>query len=93
MPPPVASRAAQLASECDAMLIVGSSVSTFSVFRLVKAARDAGKTIAAINVGDMRADSLLDWKVEALAGEVMMRLANQDSLLIPRPKLAATASF
>lgn len=84
VPAVVANQATQLAAECDAILIAGSSISTFSVFRLVRAAKDAGKPVAAINIGSMRADPLLSFKVPHLAGEVMMRLATHPSLLVPR---------
>jgi len=48
----------------DAMLVVGSSLMIYSGFRFVTAAADAGKPIAAINLGRTRADDLLALKVE-----------------------------
>jgi NAD-dependent SIR2 family protein deacetylase len=47
----------------DAMLVVGSSLMVYSGFRFVKAMADAGKPIAAINLGCTRADDLLALKV------------------------------
>jgi NAD-dependent deacetylase sirtuin 4 len=66
------------------MLVVGSSCMVWSAYRLVKAAVQAGARLAIINVGPTRADDLAHVKVEALAGEVMMRLAHHPRLLLPR---------
>ncbi|HVJ51445.1 MAG TPA: NAD-dependent protein deacetylase [Aliidongia sp.] len=49
----------------DAMLIVGSSLMVYSGFRFVQMAADAGKPVAAVNLGRTRADDLLTLKVEA----------------------------
>ena len=43
-----------------------------------------GAQIAVVNLGETRADDLADLKVEALAGETMMKLATHPDLLIPR---------
>jgi NAD-dependent deacetylase sirtuin 4 len=43
-----------------------------------------GAELAVVNLGPTRADDLADVKVEALAGEAMMKLATHPSLLIPR---------
>jgi NAD-dependent deacetylase sirtuin 4 len=56
----------------------------WSAFRLAKAAKEAGATLAIVNVGPTRADDLATLKVEALAGEVMMQLASHHCLLLPR---------
>ena len=45
------------------MLVVGSSLMVYSGYRFVTAAADAGKPIAAINLGRTRADDLLTLKV------------------------------
>ena len=47
----------------DAMLVVGSSLMVYSGYRFVTAMADAGKPIAAINLGRTRADDLLTLKV------------------------------
>ena len=77
--------ASGLASRCDAALLVGTSLSTYSVFRHLKAAVARGAPVAAVNVGPTRVDDLLEFKVEARVGEVMMRLAAHPALLLPRP--------
>jgi len=71
-------------SSSDLVLAVGTSLMVWSAFRLIKAAKEAGAALAIVNVGATRADDLADLKVEALAGEVMMRLASHPALLLPR---------
>jgi len=52
------------ALECaDAMLIVGSSLMVLSGYRFARAMAEAGKPIAAVNLGKTRADDLLSLKV------------------------------
>jgi NAD-dependent SIR2 family protein deacetylase len=55
-----AMQAVQLA---DAMLVVGSSLMVYSGYRFAQAAAEAGKPIAAVNLGRTRADDLLTLKV------------------------------
>ncbi len=57
--------ATQSLQRADAMLIVGSSLMVYSGFRFVRMAAEAGKPIAAVNLGKTRADPLLALKVEA----------------------------
>jgi NAD-dependent SIR2 family protein deacetylase len=47
----------------DALLIVGSSLMVYSGYRFATAMADAGKPIAAINLGRTRADDLLSLKI------------------------------
>ena len=49
----------------DAMLVVGSSLMVFSGYRFARAATDAGKPIAAVNLGRTRVDDLLTLKAAA----------------------------
>ncbi len=55
----------------DAMLIVGSSLMVYSGFRFVLAAREAGKPVAAVNLGRTRADDLLSLKIELPCAEAL----------------------
>jgi len=52
-------------ARADAMLVVGSSLMVYSGFRFARAAAEAGKPIAAVNIGRTRADPLLSLKVAA----------------------------
>lgn len=75
----------RMAEDCDAVLLLGTSCSTLSVFRLVQAVYKRGGAVAAVNVGPTRADQLLSLSVEARVGEVLMRLATHNALLLERP--------
>jgi NAD+-dependent protein deacetylase sirtuin 4 len=66
------------------VLVVGSSLMVWSAFRLIKAAKESGATLAIVNVGETRADGLADLKIQALAGEALARLAAHPSLAVPR---------
>eukprot|EP01023_Acetabularia_acetabulum_P035305 TRINITY_DN33305_c0_g1_i1.p1 TRINITY_DN33305_c0_g1~~TRINITY_DN33305_c0_g1_i1.p1 ORF type:complete len:377 (-),score=53.43 TRINITY_DN33305_c0_g1_i1:228-1190(-) len=68
----------------QALLVLGSSLMVYSAFRLVKLAQQLGKKIAVVNVGDTRADDIVDFKVQARVGEVLSRMARHPSLLLPR---------
>jgi len=64
IPRPVATSVADAVQACDAVLVVGSSLTVFSGFRICRDAHRMGKPIAALNQGLMRADDLLSLKVE-----------------------------
>ena len=55
----------------DAMLVVGSSLMVYSGFRFVRAAVEAGKPVAAVNLGRTRADGLLALKIERPCAEAL----------------------
>ena len=55
--------AMQRLERADAVLVVGSSLMVYSGYRFVQAAAQAGKPVAAVNLGRTRADSLLTLKV------------------------------
>jgi NAD-dependent SIR2 family protein deacetylase len=63
--------AARHLEKADALLIVGSSLMTYSGFRFVQMAADAGKPLAALNLGRTRADGLLALKVEQPCEEAL----------------------
>jgi NAD-dependent SIR2 family protein deacetylase len=67
---------AQLDS-ADALLVVGSSLIVFSGYRFCRLAAQAGKPIAAVNLGKTRADDLLALKIEASAERVLPALLDQ----------------
>ncbi|CAN0917493.1 NAD-dependent protein deacylase SRT2 [Linum grandiflorum] len=78
-----AEKAMTAAKECDAFLVLGSSVMTMSAFRLVKAAHEAGAAIAAVNLGVTRADEIMGLKINARLGEILPRVLDVGSLSIP----------
>ncbi len=64
IPRPVAAAVVDAVQDCDAVLVVGSSLTVFSGFRICRDAHRQGKPIAALNQGVMRADDLLSLKIE-----------------------------
>lgn len=84
LPPERTAHAHALASGADLLLAVGTSLTVYSAYRLVVAAKAAGARLALINVGETRADALADVRLDARAGEVLMRLAAHPALLLPR---------
>eukprot|EP00929_Paragymnodinium_shiwhaense_P116135 TRINITY_DN85419_c0_g1_i1.p2 TRINITY_DN85419_c0_g1~~TRINITY_DN85419_c0_g1_i1.p2 ORF type:complete len:308 (-),score=63.92 TRINITY_DN85419_c0_g1_i1:339-1262(-) len=71
VPPEVSDRAASMASDADACLIVGSSVQTYSAFRLVRAVAEAGRPVVILNIGPTRADDLSTLRIESDAADVL----------------------
>ena len=71
-------RAMRGVREADAMLVVGSSLMVYSGYRFAQAAADAGKPIAAVNLGRTRADALLALKVSQPCGDALAALAGPD---------------
>jgi len=70
-----AAAASKAVDDCDAMLVVGSSLIAYSGYRLCEHAGRLGKPIAAINLGRMRADPLLAFKVEQPCADTLAALA------------------
>ncbi len=60
----------------DALLVAGSSLMVHSGYRYAVAATRLGKPVAAVNLGVMRADSLLTLKVRADVGTTLDALAS-----------------
>eukprot|EP00939_MAST-03C_sp_MAST-3C-sp1_P000001 g1.t1 len=52
--------AQKIVDEADALLVLGSSCSTYSAFSLVRRAHGDGKPIAMVNIGETRIDDLID---------------------------------
>lgn len=70
-----ASALAQMAA-ADALLVVGSSLMVYSGFRFCRMAQEAGKPIAAVNLGRTRADHLIALKIEESAERLLPRVAD-----------------
>uniref|UniRef100_A0ACD5XNU9 Uncharacterized protein n=1 Tax=Avena sativa TaxID=4498 RepID=A0ACD5XNU9_AVESA len=78
-----ANNAKDAARNCDALLVIGSAVMTMSAFRLARLAHETNAPIAAINIGDTRADSILSLKINARCGEILPRILQMGSLAVP----------
>jgi len=63
-----------MVDECDRLLVVGTTLATYSAFRLVKLALEQHKPVLMLNIGPSRADGLVE-KIEMPSTEVLMRTA------------------
>jgi NAD-dependent SIR2 family protein deacetylase len=63
VPRPRVDEAMRRLERADAMLVVGSSLMVYSGYRFVQSAVQAGKPVAAINLGRTRADEVLTLKL------------------------------
>jgi NAD-dependent deacetylase sirtuin 4 len=87
--PDVAARSLALAAEADAVLVIGSSLSTRSALRLAEAAAKRGAPVALLNVGPSRADALAALRIEARAAEALPRALAHGGLDLPHLGAAA----
>ncbi|RLM99348.1 NAD-dependent protein deacylase SRT2 isoform X1 [Panicum miliaceum] len=78
-----AETAKEAARNCDALLVVGSALMTMSAFRLARLAHEANAPIAAVSIGETRADSILSLKINARCGEILPRILQMGSLAVP----------
>ncbi|CAB5203716.1 uncharacterized protein OCT59_022082 [Rhizophagus irregularis] len=74
--------ASDMVKDCSAIMVVGSSLVTYSAFRLIKSAHDSGKNIVIINSGETRGDNLAWLKIEMLCGDILPLISQQITELI-----------
>lgn len=68
----------ELVEKNDAFLLVGTSLATYSAYRLVKQAVESGKQVMILNRGPTRADGLVKGeKIELGSSEVLSRVAKE----------------
>lgn len=58
----------------DALLILGTTLSTFSAYRIVLQAIDAKKPIAIVNIGETRADKSVNLRIKGRCGNVLSKI-------------------
>lgn len=75
VPRELVERAYRHVDECEALLVVGSSLAVFSGYRFVRRAAERGAPIAIVNLGESRGDPHASVIVQARAGDVLPRLA------------------
>lgn len=68
-------RSEELLKECDALLLIGTTLATHSAYRLAREASDTGKPIVLINRGPTRADSIVDTRIGLGCSEVLTEVA------------------
>ena len=74
VPPAIVEASKAAAAAADAVLVAGSSVATFSAFRLVKRVAEDRKPVAVLNIGPSRADPLASLAVSADVATVLPAL-------------------
>jgi NAD-dependent deacetylase sirtuin 4 len=59
--------------EAQQLLVVGSSLATFSAFRLVRQKKEEGGVVGLLNVGESRGDPVVDFRIgwEGGAGDIL----------------------
>ncbi|KAI8378111.1 DHS-like NAD/FAD-binding domain-containing protein [Choanephora cucurbitarum] len=72
--PEVTRQAEKFVEESSAVVIIGSSLATYSSYRLVRQAQLSGKPIGIVTKGPTRADSIMNWKGEVGCTPVLMRV-------------------
>ena len=85
MPPAVVEASLALAAQADALVVCGSTCSTFSAFRLVKAAAAQQRPVVVVKQGGIgRADALATLLVEEEVGGALTGLLQAATLLAAR---------
>jgi len=74
VPSPVANRASELATDADAIMVVGSSLATWSAFRFIKRASERKQPVAILNDGPSRGDEYASIRVTARTAAVLPAL-------------------
>lgn len=57
--------------DCDSLLVMGSSLSVYSGYRIILNTKSANKPVAVVNIGPTRADNIVDIKIEARCSEIL----------------------
>ncbi|KAG0325022.1 NAD-dependent protein lipoamidase sirtuin-4 [Dissophora globulifera] len=70
-------RTTQAVLESEGLLVVGSSLATFSAFRLVKLAKDTGIPVAIINLGNSRGNELADLRYDEPSTQLLRAVTNE----------------
>ncbi|CAO1627978.1 unnamed protein product [Jaminaea pallidilutea] len=77
VPDALKERSHSLVTNSSSMLLVGTSLATYSAFRLVKSAVEQGKPCMILNVGPTRADEIVPDKIELGSSETLTRVAKK----------------
>ncbi|BGP16839.1 hypothetical protein JCM10213_003341 [Rhodosporidiobolus nylandii] len=66
-------QAERLVDEASQLIAVGTTLATFSAFRLVRQMKEAGGSVGLVNIGESRGDPLADWRIgwEGGAGDLL----------------------
>lgn len=58
----------------DGVLVLGSSLTVFSGYRIVLQAKELGLPVAVVNIGETRADKIVDLKISSKCSDVLKHL-------------------
>jgi NAD-dependent deacetylase sirtuin 4 len=83
----VAANAKKRAEDCSGVLIVGSTLSTFSAYRLVRDISLKGRPVAILNRGSTRGDEHSTLRISEDIGEVLSKLVNELTMEKSNPRL------
>ncbi|CAL8104849.1 unnamed protein product [Orchesella dallaii] len=61
----------EILKSSDSLLVMGSSLETFSAYRYILAAKQLSLPIGIITLGHTRADSVCDFKIQSRVGEIL----------------------
>lgn len=67
-------RIVRLINQTDAVLVLGSSLTVFSGYRIVLQAKELGIPVAIVNIGETRADKIVDLKISAKVGDIIPKI-------------------
>lgn len=67
--------------ECDSVLVLGSTLTVFSSYRIILKAVECFKPIAIVNIGKTRGDSQASLKINARCGEILPSVCQKLLLL------------
>ena len=71
MPADAMIRAEQDTAECDVFIVIGSSLTVMPAAAFAPLAKQAGASLAIVNRGETPYDGIADFRIDAMAGDVM----------------------
>jgi NAD-dependent deacetylase sirtuin 4 len=74
IPMPRIEKVVRLILDSDGVLVLGSSLQVFSGYRIILQAKELGLPTAVVNIGDTRADKIVDLKINAKCSEILKHL-------------------
>lgn len=66
----------QKVQECNAIIAIATSLQVYSAFRLVRMAKERGVPVAILNMGETRADSLADLRIDEACNPLLSDVAS-----------------
>ena len=77
VPSDVTEQSMEAANTCDGVLVVGSTASTFSAFRIIRDIAKRNKPVGILNYGATRADPLANFKIEGHVGDILTTIIEE----------------